>query len=196
MVQNEWEWTDKSGFDFVDWKKGEPRNVTGINCASASKKNGYWRAENCFKLKPFVCRILNSIETTTTKSTTTTPLTTTVPFTTSSDVTVSPTSPIYYPIMKNCYYGWTYFEQTKSSYCYYPEVNLDWQGGENYCQKIGGHLTSVHSYEEMTLLGGIKFLLGFSNEKAQGKLAENFLKLAGNKPNFPQSCQFSKHKQL
>uniref|UniRef100_A0A914Y4L4 C-type lectin domain-containing protein n=1 Tax=Panagrolaimus superbus TaxID=310955 RepID=A0A914Y4L4_9BILA len=50
-----WNWTDGSGIDFTDWKKGEPQNISGSNCAALSISDGYWTAEDCFKSKPFSC---------------------------------------------------------------------------------------------------------------------------------------------
>uniref|UniRef100_A0AC35FYX8 C-type lectin domain-containing protein n=1 Tax=Panagrolaimus sp. PS1159 TaxID=55785 RepID=A0AC35FYX8_9BILA len=52
-----WNWTDGSTFDFTDWKKGEPQNTSGNNCAVLSMTDGYWSAQDCFMQKPFVCKV-------------------------------------------------------------------------------------------------------------------------------------------
>uniref|UniRef100_A0A914P017 C-type lectin domain-containing protein n=1 Tax=Panagrolaimus davidi TaxID=227884 RepID=A0A914P017_9BILA len=52
-----WNWTDGTAFDFTDWKKGEPQNTSGNNCVVLSMTDGYWSAQDCFKQKPFVCKI-------------------------------------------------------------------------------------------------------------------------------------------
>uniref|UniRef100_A0AC34GTW2 C-type lectin domain-containing protein n=1 Tax=Panagrolaimus sp. ES5 TaxID=591445 RepID=A0AC34GTW2_9BILA len=58
ISKSKWNWTDGTNFDFTDWNKGEPKNVTGSNCAALSVIDGIWSAQDCFKLKPFVCKIL------------------------------------------------------------------------------------------------------------------------------------------
>uniref|UniRef100_A0AC35F6N4 C-type lectin domain-containing protein n=1 Tax=Panagrolaimus sp. PS1159 TaxID=55785 RepID=A0AC35F6N4_9BILA len=91
-----WNWTDGTPFDFTDWKKGEPQNTTGLNCAALSINDGFWSAQDCFKAKLFV-----------------------------SNVPSTPT----YPISYNCSEG-------------------SWTAAENNCQNLGGHLPSIHSFEE------------------------------------------------
>uniref|UniRef100_A0A914NYG6 C-type lectin domain-containing protein n=1 Tax=Panagrolaimus davidi TaxID=227884 RepID=A0A914NYG6_9BILA len=58
-----WIWVDNSTFDFTEWASGEPRNISGNNCAALSLTLGLWRAEECYKSKPFVCRVLTTIST-------------------------------------------------------------------------------------------------------------------------------------
>uniref|UniRef100_A0AC34FP94 C-type lectin domain-containing protein n=1 Tax=Panagrolaimus sp. ES5 TaxID=591445 RepID=A0AC34FP94_9BILA len=110
-----WKWTDKSSFDFSDWKSGEPKNITGLECAAVSNSDGYWSAENCSEKKPFVCGIA------------------------------------FLPAI--CESTWLYFEFTKSYYCGFGVFGTTrWGDGENYCNHLGGHLTSIHSQEEASFL--------------------------------------------
>uniref|UniRef100_A0A914PEW5 C-type lectin domain-containing protein n=1 Tax=Panagrolaimus davidi TaxID=227884 RepID=A0A914PEW5_9BILA len=53
--QRQWNWTDGTILDFNEWKKGEPENATGLECAALSTTDGYWTSQGCFKPKPFVC---------------------------------------------------------------------------------------------------------------------------------------------
>uniref|UniRef100_A0A914Z6U5 C-type lectin domain-containing protein n=1 Tax=Panagrolaimus superbus TaxID=310955 RepID=A0A914Z6U5_9BILA len=52
-----WNWTDGSLFDFTDWTKGEPKNISGSNCAALSTIDGFWTSQDCFKSKPFACQL-------------------------------------------------------------------------------------------------------------------------------------------
>uniref|UniRef100_A0AC34G6B4 C-type lectin domain-containing protein n=1 Tax=Panagrolaimus sp. ES5 TaxID=591445 RepID=A0AC34G6B4_9BILA len=134
---------DGSTFDFNDWNKGEPKKTSDSNCASASTTDGYWNTKSCFNRLPFVCGIFNQSTTTAEPTVSTLSiLSTTIP------ETVPTSSPLKYPIITNCSLGWTYFEYTKSSYCVNLDVAKNWQDGETYCHNLGGHLASVHNYEE------------------------------------------------
>uniref|UniRef100_A0AC35G721 C-type lectin domain-containing protein n=1 Tax=Panagrolaimus sp. PS1159 TaxID=55785 RepID=A0AC35G721_9BILA len=150
-VQNIWEWTDGSAFDLKDWKKGEPRNGTDLRCVAAIMKDGYWKAESCFKQKPFICETSSDATITSTIKQSTTTITTKKP------VPTTTSSASNYSIIVNCSTGWTYFEQTKSLYCIF-DAPKGWQNGEDYCKNLGGHLASVHSDEENELLKTAKKL--------------------------------------
>uniref|UniRef100_A0AC34EZR5 C-type lectin domain-containing protein n=1 Tax=Panagrolaimus sp. ES5 TaxID=591445 RepID=A0AC34EZR5_9BILA len=86
MNAGNWSWIDNSTFDFSDWNKGEPQNISGHGCISVSIVNGAWSSQDCFKQKPYICKL--------------------------SSKTPSPTNPSYF----NCTLGWTYFEPTGSCY--------------------------------------------------------------------------------
>jgi hypothetical protein len=152
-VKNVWEWTDGSNFDYNDWRKGEPKNTSDSMCASVSMNDGYWSAENCFTYKPFVCEILNTDPITTTMKTTGKTLSSTTTKITTTSVRTTPTMTPSLPVLRNCSSGWTYFAPTSSFYCAnYTDSGLTWQQGEDYCNSIGGHLTSVHSDLENRLI--------------------------------------------
>uniref|UniRef100_A0A914QNS9 C-type lectin domain-containing protein n=1 Tax=Panagrolaimus davidi TaxID=227884 RepID=A0A914QNS9_9BILA len=68
-----WIWVDNSIFNFTEWASGEPRNISGNNCAALSLTSGFWRAEECYKSKPFVCRVEKDIHNIPTTVTTTRP---------------------------------------------------------------------------------------------------------------------------
>uniref|UniRef100_A0AC34F693 C-type lectin domain-containing protein n=1 Tax=Panagrolaimus sp. ES5 TaxID=591445 RepID=A0AC34F693_9BILA len=57
MPSESWTWVDNTTFDFNDWASGEPRNITEKNCAAILLTNGFWVTEECYKIKPYVCRI-------------------------------------------------------------------------------------------------------------------------------------------
>ena len=50
-----WSWTDGSFFDFTELPNGQ--NASGEACLSLSMSNGYWNTVDCFKPKPYVCRV-------------------------------------------------------------------------------------------------------------------------------------------
>uniref|UniRef100_A0A914PR39 C-type lectin domain-containing protein n=1 Tax=Panagrolaimus davidi TaxID=227884 RepID=A0A914PR39_9BILA len=107
--------------DFIDWQNGEPSNWTNANCASLSLKDGHWKTNNCLNPKPFVCSVEKSIY----------------------DRTTTPAP--------KCSGNFTYFEQTNSCYGLFYQYwgGRTWSFGEELCQSFNGHLTSIHSYEEM-----------------------------------------------
>ena len=55
-----WTWTDGSGLDFAKWKQQSLENNTGKNCAALSLKKGLWTPKNCYKEKPYVCKVAGS----------------------------------------------------------------------------------------------------------------------------------------
>uniref|UniRef100_A0AC34F532 C-type lectin domain-containing protein n=1 Tax=Panagrolaimus sp. ES5 TaxID=591445 RepID=A0AC34F532_9BILA len=134
-----WTWTDGTTLDFNEWIPGEPQNAT-LNCAVLTITNGKWGIDDCFKSKPYVCKVDKSVfETTTLKVTTTTSK-----------------YPVYYA---NCTVGFFYFEPTHSCYgTFYDTNDLDkpynvsWTQGEQICINHGGHLASIHSNEELKFL--------------------------------------------
>uniref|UniRef100_A0A914P8Z6 C-type lectin domain-containing protein n=1 Tax=Panagrolaimus davidi TaxID=227884 RepID=A0A914P8Z6_9BILA len=122
MNATKWSWIDNSPFDFNEWKKGEPQNITGLGCISVSINAGTWSSQDCFKKKPYVC-----------------------------DVTPKPTMPpfvkcpwgwAYYEPTGSCY-GVNYTV---------PVGKLSWTAAEQYCEQYGAHLASVHSYDELSFL--------------------------------------------
>uniref|UniRef100_A0A914PZJ8 C-type lectin domain-containing protein n=1 Tax=Panagrolaimus davidi TaxID=227884 RepID=A0A914PZJ8_9BILA len=123
-----WSWMDNTPFDFSDWGKGEPKNIS--NCGAVRIQDGKWITDDCFNAKPFICKtymppILSTTTTTTTKTT-----------------TIKPT-----PSAQPCSDPWKYYDKTKS--CYKILNNLNWQDANNACFKDGGgHLASIHSLDE------------------------------------------------
>jgi hypothetical protein len=146
--KNIWEWTDGSPFDYTDWKMGEPSNKTSSNCAAVSMNNGYWTAQDCFNLKPYVCKVPSDVPVTGMPSPSTI-LSSTSSFTSTaaSTLTSTPSS------TKNCSDdGWIYFEKTNSCYFFFSHHSLYWQDSEKYCSRFGVHLASIHSVEEQNFL--------------------------------------------
>uniref|UniRef100_A0A914PQ96 C-type lectin domain-containing protein n=1 Tax=Panagrolaimus davidi TaxID=227884 RepID=A0A914PQ96_9BILA len=136
MPGGNWTWMDGTPVDFTDWDKGEQKNVSGNNCAALNLNNGIWKAHDCFKEKPFVCKVEKShFEVTTTTTTT-------------------------YPTYANCTYPFMYFEPTHSCYGYGNWAGpMNWTQSEQYCLGYGGHLTSIRSYEEEHFLIAIHYIL-------------------------------------
>uniref|UniRef100_A0A914NYH4 C-type lectin domain-containing protein n=1 Tax=Panagrolaimus davidi TaxID=227884 RepID=A0A914NYH4_9BILA len=139
-----WTWTDGTPFDFNDWNKGEPQNVSGFGCAALSMVDGTWSAQDCFKSKPYVCLLspTNSTTiTTTTVSTATTPL--------------IKTTTTHIP---SCPQGWSFYNFT--GFCYSVFHNQNEIGAEQVCKREGGHLASIHSQKENDFIGNLPFQAG------------------------------------
>uniref|UniRef100_A0A914Q4V6 C-type lectin domain-containing protein n=1 Tax=Panagrolaimus davidi TaxID=227884 RepID=A0A914Q4V6_9BILA len=65
----------------------------------------------------------------------------------------------------NCSDGYIYFEGTHSCYGRDPEIGLTWSTwpkAEQYCEKHGGHLPSIHSIEESEFIVSISISLNFN----------------------------------
>uniref|UniRef100_A0A914QG72 C-type lectin domain-containing protein n=1 Tax=Panagrolaimus davidi TaxID=227884 RepID=A0A914QG72_9BILA len=125
--QKTWSWSDGSAMDFMDWKKGEPRNESETHCGTISMIDGFWSSEDCFSSKPFICMIPKSI----------------------APTTMAPTSQKPEP---SCPFGWLYFGKTNSCYGGLYGLYVDWQSAEGNCTRYDAHLPSVHSYEEHMFL--------------------------------------------
>jgi C-type mannose receptor len=153
MTPGNWSWTDNSTFDFKEWAASQPQNLS-MSCASITSQTGLWKSDDCFKTKPYVCAVPVSTTTTSTTSTTTSTTTT----------TTTPPHPAY----MNCSEGWMYFEPTYSCYGVdgydgWNKYNTDWTDAENYCQSVGAHLVSLHSYEETKFVSTlIEFALPYA----------------------------------
>uniref|UniRef100_A0A914QYK5 C-type lectin domain-containing protein n=1 Tax=Panagrolaimus davidi TaxID=227884 RepID=A0A914QYK5_9BILA len=138
LARGNWSWMDGTLMDFTDWASEEPKNVTGNNCATLSQIDGFWRSDNCFKSKPFICKIEKTEPSTTTLKTTTTAT--------------------KYPIYANCTFPFIYFEPTHSCYGVGNFTGtMSWTTGEAYCEEFGAHLTSIHSYDERRFLGSMVY---------------------------------------
>jgi hypothetical protein len=133
-LQN-WTWMDGTITDFIDWQNGEPSNWTNANCAGLSLKDGRWKTNNCLNPKPFVCSVDISLY----------------------DRTTTPAP--------KCNGNFTYFEQTNSCYGLFYQYwgGRTWSFGEELCQSFNGHLTSIHSYEEMQFVLHIAIPNDFAN---------------------------------
>uniref|UniRef100_A0A914QLM9 C-type lectin domain-containing protein n=1 Tax=Panagrolaimus davidi TaxID=227884 RepID=A0A914QLM9_9BILA len=121
ITPGNWTWTDGSNLTFTEWN--HTKNLTGEDCAAQSISDGRWDAEDCFKLKPFVCAV-SSI----------------------------PTNPPYV----NCGNLWFYLEST--GYCYggvYGQYSYTWEDAEIACEKVGSHLASVHSDDELNFISSM-----------------------------------------
>uniref|UniRef100_A0AC35GDC2 C-type lectin domain-containing protein n=1 Tax=Panagrolaimus sp. PS1159 TaxID=55785 RepID=A0AC35GDC2_9BILA len=49
-----WAWLDETIFEFKDWDKGQPQNISGTNCAAAIMKYEKWVADDCYTQKSYV----------------------------------------------------------------------------------------------------------------------------------------------
>uniref|UniRef100_A0A914Q5D5 C-type lectin domain-containing protein n=1 Tax=Panagrolaimus davidi TaxID=227884 RepID=A0A914Q5D5_9BILA len=124
LIPGNWSWIDGTPFNYADWMKGQPENVSTSNCATSSFTNSLWTAEDCFKNKSFVCLIPSmTVTTTTIRSTTHKPY--------------------------KCEDGWTLFESSGFCYKAFTNMNMTWQDSEDFCiTNNSAHLTSIHSKEE------------------------------------------------
>ena len=67
MSTGNWTWIDKTAFNFTNWRNESDAEEI-LRCASLSKTDGYWTADDCFIPKGFVCAIPTNFYTTTTTS--------------------------------------------------------------------------------------------------------------------------------
>uniref|UniRef100_A0AC34FIB5 C-type lectin domain-containing protein n=1 Tax=Panagrolaimus sp. ES5 TaxID=591445 RepID=A0AC34FIB5_9BILA len=126
-----WIWDDGTPLNYTDWRRGEPNNSTGNDCAAASWIDGYWSAQKSSALKPFVCELPKRLFTTTT-----------LPATTNAGG---------YPSAFSCPQGWIYYPPTGS--CYFAVVTAQtWTNSEIRCQSFGSDLASIHSDAEFYFL--------------------------------------------
>uniref|UniRef100_A0AC34FPZ3 C-type lectin domain-containing protein n=1 Tax=Panagrolaimus sp. ES5 TaxID=591445 RepID=A0AC34FPZ3_9BILA len=130
-----WSWTDGTPFNFEDWAKGEPQNISGNNCAGLSITDGLWKSDDCFKAKPYICKVDKSFFDPTTTST-----------------TVKATTK-YQSFTRCPNQFFFYFEPTKSCYGVGNFTGpFTWESAEKYCEAFGAHLMSLHSSEEAYFL--------------------------------------------
>uniref|UniRef100_A0A914QI39 C-type lectin domain-containing protein n=1 Tax=Panagrolaimus davidi TaxID=227884 RepID=A0A914QI39_9BILA len=138
LMQNKnWTWMDNSIFNFSNWAPNEPKNATGNNCAALNLSDGLWRAEDCFKSKPYICYVNESYY-------------------------IPSTTP--YPAYVNCPWPLIYFQPTHSCYginSWDSNTTTTWNNAEKYCESIfkGGHLVSVHSSEELYFFDKIELAM-------------------------------------
>uniref|UniRef100_A0AC34F684 C-type lectin domain-containing protein n=1 Tax=Panagrolaimus sp. ES5 TaxID=591445 RepID=A0AC34F684_9BILA len=143
MTSSNWTWMDNSPSDYTDWAPGQPSNSTDDNCASVCLTNGKWKTDDCFKPKPYVCKVNQSVFEVPTTTTTTTITTTMTKF----------------PVYTNCTFPFTYFEPTHSCYGVGNWSNpLNWTLAEQYCQGYGAHLASVHSSDEQRFISSFVYV--------------------------------------
>uniref|UniRef100_A0A914PIG3 C-type lectin domain-containing protein n=1 Tax=Panagrolaimus davidi TaxID=227884 RepID=A0A914PIG3_9BILA len=134
MPGGNWTWTDGTPLDFTDWDNGEPENITGNNCAGQSINGGIWKTDDCYKTKPYICKV---------------------------DKTFfdPPPQTTKYPIYANCPFPFTYFQPTHSCYGVGNYTGpLNWTLGQQHCEAFGANLTSIHSVEELLFLGSLVFI--------------------------------------
>uniref|UniRef100_A0A914Y2A9 C-type lectin domain-containing protein n=1 Tax=Panagrolaimus superbus TaxID=310955 RepID=A0A914Y2A9_9BILA len=135
MNWKDWTWMDGSNSDYTDWAPGQQSNFTNGNCAAVRLIDGSWKADDCFKRKPYVCKVKKSFYDVTT--------TTTMPPTT--------TTTKKFP---TCPWPFIYFEPTHSCYGVGNWTNsVNWTQAEQYCQAFGAHSASIHSIEELNFIG-------------------------------------------
>uniref|UniRef100_A0A914XXC5 C-type lectin domain-containing protein n=1 Tax=Panagrolaimus superbus TaxID=310955 RepID=A0A914XXC5_9BILA len=130
-----WSWMDNTLFDFIDWEKGEPKNLSGNFCGAINLQNGQWSSDDCYKKKPFVC--LTSLQTSV--------ITTKIAPTKTTTPSKNP-SP--------CLWGWTYNKKTKYCYALFQE-SYEWAMAEERCTIDGAHLASIHSTDEAMFVANL-----------------------------------------
>ncbi|NWS70861.1 MRC1 protein, partial [Crotophaga sulcirostris] len=54
--RGQWEWTDKSAMDFVNWQIGEPSNNNHKKCGEVCALSGYWNTNVCSFKKGYICK--------------------------------------------------------------------------------------------------------------------------------------------
>uniref|UniRef100_A0AC35G5R3 C-type lectin domain-containing protein n=1 Tax=Panagrolaimus sp. PS1159 TaxID=55785 RepID=A0AC35G5R3_9BILA len=73
-----WSWMDNTLFDYENWDKGQPQNITDNDCGAIILQGGKWKAANCYMQKSYVCMVSSLIHSTTVASITTLSFGTTV----------------------------------------------------------------------------------------------------------------------
>uniref|UniRef100_A0A914PEQ8 C-type lectin domain-containing protein n=1 Tax=Panagrolaimus davidi TaxID=227884 RepID=A0A914PEQ8_9BILA len=73
-----WSWMDKTPFDYENWDKAQPQNISDNDCGAIIMEGGKWKAANCYIQKSFVCMVSPLIHSTTVASITTLSFGTTV----------------------------------------------------------------------------------------------------------------------
>uniref|UniRef100_A0A914P9G6 C-type lectin domain-containing protein n=1 Tax=Panagrolaimus davidi TaxID=227884 RepID=A0A914P9G6_9BILA len=116
---------DKSSFSFNNWDKGQPQNTSNTNCGAIKFSYGKWIADDCLKLKPFICMAK-------------------VKQAPSPPLTLATTTPP--PKPKTCPESWTLSKLT--GFCYKVYFNSTWADAETLCVTQNSHLASIHSIEE------------------------------------------------
>jgi len=128
-----YEWHDQSPLRFENWRPNGMSVAPGSRCTSLSNGNprGEWIDDDCSEKRMFICFQIA------THSTATTP----VP---------SPTVP-WHP---ECGPGWSYDFYGQKCYRLVNEM-LTFEDAEVGCQKIGSHLASIHSPQEMNYINAL-----------------------------------------
>lgn len=130
----QWSWSDGSFFNYTEWAPGQPENLTGEACAATSIVQGTWSSQDCYKLKPSVCKIAKGAS--------------------PPAYIQCPHGWIYFQPTKSCF-GLT-VDETHS------HIEGDWTTAEKHCQTFGGHLPSFHSHAEIEVINGKSLnIIGF-----------------------------------
>uniref|UniRef100_A0A914PK57 C-type lectin domain-containing protein n=1 Tax=Panagrolaimus davidi TaxID=227884 RepID=A0A914PK57_9BILA len=131
-LEGNWSWMDNIPFDFSDWGKGEPQNIS--NCGAVRIQDGKWITDDCFNAKPFICKafVPPVLSTTTTKTTSTKP--------------------------KICPPSWTFYKYT--GFCYKVFDNATWQDAEKRCNIDKANLASIHCFEESEFVADLAYWPG------------------------------------
>ncbi|KAK8734902.1 hypothetical protein OTU49_005721, partial [Cherax quadricarinatus] len=119
-------WVNADPVDFTNWDEFEPDASHGLCVMASGKKSnpGLWIVRSCDNTYNFLCEYDRSGYTTPPVPTTLAP----------SDF---------------CAYGWT----LKDEHCYQVVSDaMSWGQGEEFCMSMGGHLASVGSAEEETII--------------------------------------------
>ncbi|CAJ0579205.1 unnamed protein product, partial [Mesorhabditis spiculigera] len=150
-------WTDGSKADYMNWDAGEPAD--GKDCAYISFDTKKWRMENCKTSIPYSCLYPAATTpapslgpTTATVASTKAVVTTGATGTTNNVYTVTqgPSGPTPPHQDVPCLDQWVYLNLT--GMCYWHSRFTYFDAAESLCVMHGGHLASVHSWEENEFL--------------------------------------------
>uniref|UniRef100_A0A914QKX6 C-type lectin domain-containing protein n=1 Tax=Panagrolaimus davidi TaxID=227884 RepID=A0A914QKX6_9BILA len=131
LIPGNWSWIDGTPFNYADWMKGQPENISAANAIAVSTTTALWIAENGYDKKPFVCLIPGLTAT-----------------------TASTISTTKHPI--SCEKDWKYYENTGFCYKAFSNFNITWEDAEKYCyDNFNSHLVSIHDLKESVFVAGM-----------------------------------------
>jgi hypothetical protein len=163
-VPNQWEWTDKSTWNFTYWEKGHPNANADNNCLAQRLTEGYWVNANCYEDLQYVCALPEG-----TGEVTRGPIQLT---TTAVPQLPEATTPSI-PAAKKCGAQWKYFADTDSCYLFLKE-SFDWNSNRLVCETLGAELASIHSEAENNFVTELsrkptKIAIGLHSEEDKTK---------------------------
>ncbi|CAO4370410.1 unnamed protein product [Caenorhabditis nigoni] len=121
-----WQWADKTAFDFQNYQNGQPVSVSPAACMMFHPKTSEWLSTSCNDYYPFICEL--------------------DPIFSPSNCGSTKTS--------CCPSRWTWFDETNS--CYKNTVGYHhYADAHQACVSEGSHLASIHTPAENNFLVGL-----------------------------------------